>query len=64
MLFALAAGDGLLARSTADLLVIVVTLSMVAAPLLIAAADGLAGRLKPAAAAPASTRSSPRSRAC
>jgi glutathione-regulated potassium-efflux system ancillary protein KefC/glutathione-regulated potassium-efflux system protein KefB len=52
VLFALAASDGLLARSTADLLVIVVTLSMVAAPLLIAAADRLARRLKPAAAAP------------
>ncbi len=53
VLFALAAGDGLLSRPTADLLVIVVTLSMVAAPLLIAAADALAGRLRPAAAAPA-----------
>jgi glutathione-regulated potassium-efflux system ancillary protein KefC/glutathione-regulated potassium-efflux system protein KefB len=53
VLFALAAGNGLLARPTADLLVIVVTLSMVAAPLLIAAADALAGRLRPAAAAPA-----------
>jgi len=53
VLFALAARDGLLARATADLLVIVVTLSMVAAPLLIAAADRLARRLKPAAAAPA-----------
>jgi monovalent cation:proton antiporter-2 (CPA2) family protein len=52
VLFALAAKDGMLARSTADLLVIVVTLSMVAAPLLIAAADRLARRLKPAAAAP------------
>jgi len=53
VLFALAAKDGMLARSTADLLVIVVTLSMVAAPLLIAAADRLARRLEPAAAAPA-----------
>ena len=53
VLFALAARDGLLARATADLLVIVVTLSMVAAPLLIAAADRLARRLRPAAAAPA-----------
>jgi glutathione-regulated potassium-efflux system protein KefB len=53
VLFALAAGDGLLSRPTADLLVIVVTLSLVAAPLLIAAADALAGRLRPAAAAPA-----------
>jgi len=53
VLFALAAGNGLLSRPTADLLVIVVTLSLVAAPLLIAAADALAGRLRPAAAAPA-----------
>ena len=53
VLFALAAGDGLLSRQTADLLVIVVTLSLVTAPLLIAAADALAGRLRPAAAAPA-----------
>jgi glutathione-regulated potassium-efflux system ancillary protein KefC/glutathione-regulated potassium-efflux system protein KefB len=53
VLFALAARDGMLARSTADLLVIVVTLSMLAAPLLIAAADWLARRLKPAASAPA-----------
>ena len=52
VLFALAAGNGLLSRPTADLLVIVVTLSLVAAPLLIAAADALAGRLRPAAAAP------------
>ena len=53
VLFALAARDGLLARSTADLLVIVVTLSMLAAPLLIGAADRLARRLKRPAAAPA-----------
>ncbi len=53
VLLALAAGGGLLPRATADLLVIVVTLSMVAAPLLIAGADRLARRLKPAAAAPA-----------
>jgi glutathione-regulated potassium-efflux system ancillary protein KefC/glutathione-regulated potassium-efflux system protein KefB len=53
VLFALAAGDGLLSRPTADLLVIIVTLSMVAAPLAIAAADALAKRLRPAAAAPA-----------
>jgi monovalent cation:proton antiporter-2 (CPA2) family protein len=53
VLFALAAGNGLLSRPTADLLVIVVTLSLVAAPLLIAAADALAGRLRPAAATPA-----------
>jgi voltage-gated potassium channel Kch len=49
----MAAGNGLLSRPTADLLVIVVTLSLVAAPLLIAAADALAGRLRPTAAAPA-----------
>jgi glutathione-regulated potassium-efflux system ancillary protein KefC/glutathione-regulated potassium-efflux system protein KefB len=53
VLFAMAAGDGLLSRPIADLLVIVVTLSMVAAPLLIAAADALAERLRPVAAAPA-----------
>ena len=52
VLFALAARDGVLARSTADMLVIVVTLSMVAAPLLIAAADRLARRFKPAPSAP------------
>jgi glutathione-regulated potassium-efflux system ancillary protein KefC/glutathione-regulated potassium-efflux system protein KefB len=52
VLFALAASDGLLDRATADLLVIVVTLSMAAAPLLIGAADRLARRLSPAAAAP------------
>jgi glutathione-regulated potassium-efflux system ancillary protein KefC/glutathione-regulated potassium-efflux system protein KefB len=53
VLLALAAGDGLLPRAITDLLVIVVTLSMVAAPLLIAGADALARRLKPVAAAPA-----------
>jgi len=53
VLLALAASGGLLPRAIADLLVIVVTLSMVAAPLLIAGADRLARRLKPAAAAPA-----------
>jgi glutathione-regulated potassium-efflux system ancillary protein KefC/glutathione-regulated potassium-efflux system protein KefB len=53
VLFAMAAGDGLLSRPIADLLVIVVTLSMVAAPLAIAAADALAERLRPVAAAPA-----------
>jgi glutathione-regulated potassium-efflux system ancillary protein KefC/glutathione-regulated potassium-efflux system protein KefB len=56
VLFALAAGNGILERSTADVLVIVVTLSMVAAPLLIAAGDALAARLHPAAAAPAYDR--------
>jgi glutathione-regulated potassium-efflux system ancillary protein KefC/glutathione-regulated potassium-efflux system protein KefB len=49
VLFALAAGGGLLPRETADLLVIVVTLSMAVAPLLIAAADALAKRVRPAA---------------
>jgi len=53
VLLALAAGDGLVPRATTELLVIVVTLSMVAAPLLIAGADRLARRLKPATAAPA-----------
>jgi len=53
VLLALAAGDGLVPRPIADLLVIVVTLSMVAAPLLIAGAERLARRLKPAAAEPA-----------
>jgi glutathione-regulated potassium-efflux system ancillary protein KefC/glutathione-regulated potassium-efflux system protein KefB len=47
VLFALAASGGLLPRETADLLVIVVTLSMAVAPLLIAAADALAKRVRP-----------------
>jgi glutathione-regulated potassium-efflux system ancillary protein KefC/glutathione-regulated potassium-efflux system protein KefB len=50
VLLALAAAGGLVPRAISDLLVIVVTLSMVAAPLLIAGADILARRLKPAAA--------------
>ena len=50
VLFALAAGGGLLPRATADLLVIVVTLSMAVAPLMIAAADAVARRVHPAAA--------------
>jgi monovalent cation:proton antiporter-2 (CPA2) family protein len=50
VLLALTASDGLVSRAIADLLIIVVTLSMVAAPLLIAGADRLARRLKPAAA--------------
>ncbi len=50
VLLALAAGDGLLSRETADLLVIVVTLSMAVAPLLMAAADAVAKRVRPAAA--------------
>jgi glutathione-regulated potassium-efflux system ancillary protein KefC/glutathione-regulated potassium-efflux system protein KefB len=53
VLLALASRDGLLPGSTADLLVIVVTLSMAVAPLLIAAADQLTRRLKPAGPAPA-----------
>jgi monovalent cation:proton antiporter-2 (CPA2) family protein len=53
VLLALTASEGLVPRAVTDLLVIVVTLSMVAAPLLIAAADRLARRLKPVATAPA-----------
>lgn len=52
VLFALAAGDGLLPRAAADLLVVVVTLSMVLAPLMIAGADRLARRLSPPPPAP------------
>ena len=50
VLLAMAASGGLVPRASAELLIIVVTLSMVASPLLIAAADRLAMRLKPAAA--------------
>ena len=53
VLIALAAGETLLPRGTADLLVIVVTMSMVLAPLLIAAADALARRLEPPRPPPA-----------
>jgi len=53
VLLALAAAGGLVPRAITDLLVIVVTLSMVAAPLLIAGADILARGLKPAATEPA-----------
>jgi glutathione-regulated potassium-efflux system ancillary protein KefC/glutathione-regulated potassium-efflux system protein KefB len=53
VLLALAAGDRLVPRETADLAVIVVTLSMVLAPLLIAAADRLARRLATPAPGPA-----------
>ncbi|NJD31878.1 MAG: glutathione-regulated potassium-efflux system protein KefB [Gammaproteobacteria bacterium] len=53
VLLGLAAGQGLMPRTTADLLVIVVTLSMVLSPMLIAGADRLARRLQPAAPAPA-----------
>jgi glutathione-regulated potassium-efflux system ancillary protein KefC/glutathione-regulated potassium-efflux system protein KefB len=53
VLFGIAARDRLLDRETADLLVLVVTASMVLAPGLIALADRLAQRLSPPAAAPA-----------
>ncbi len=53
VLLALAAGDRLIPRATADIAVIVVTLSMALAPLLIAAADRLARRLAPAPPPPA-----------
>ncbi len=48
VLLALAAGDGVLPQGLTDLLVIVVTMSMIASPLLIAAGDRLARRRKPA----------------
>jgi glutathione-regulated potassium-efflux system ancillary protein KefC/glutathione-regulated potassium-efflux system protein KefB len=53
VLVALAAGESLLPRDTADLVVIVVTLSMALSPLLIAAAHTVASRLAPPAAPPA-----------
>jgi glutathione-regulated potassium-efflux system ancillary protein KefC/glutathione-regulated potassium-efflux system protein KefB len=53
VLFGLAARDRLLDRDTADLLVLVVTASMVLAPLLIALADRITQRLAPPAPAPA-----------
>jgi glutathione-regulated potassium-efflux system ancillary protein KefC/glutathione-regulated potassium-efflux system protein KefB len=53
VLLALAAGDRLIPRATADIAVIVVTLSMALAPLLIAAADRLARRLAPPSPPPA-----------
>jgi glutathione-regulated potassium-efflux system ancillary protein KefC/glutathione-regulated potassium-efflux system protein KefB len=59
VLFSLAAGDGLLPRATVDLLVLVVTLSMVLSPLLIGAADRLAKRLRPASTPPAYDRIEP-----
>ena len=59
VLFSLAAGDGLLPRATVDLLVLVVTLSMVLSPLLIGAADRLAKRLRPANTPPAYDRIEP-----
>jgi len=52
VLFSLAARGHLLAADAADLLVIVVTASMVAAPLLIAAVDRVAKRLAPPPVAP------------
>ena len=59
VLFSLAAGDGLLPRATVDLLVLVVTLSMVLSPLLIGAADRLARRLRPPSTPPAYDRIEP-----
>jgi glutathione-regulated potassium-efflux system ancillary protein KefC/glutathione-regulated potassium-efflux system protein KefB len=59
VLFSLAAGDGLLPRATVDLLVLVVTLSMVLSPLLIGVADRLARRLRPPSTPPAYDRIEP-----
>jgi glutathione-regulated potassium-efflux system ancillary protein KefC/glutathione-regulated potassium-efflux system protein KefB len=59
VLFSLAAADGLLPRATVDLLVLVVTLSMVLSPLLIGAADRLARRLRPPSTTPAYDRIEP-----
>ena len=59
VLFTLAAGSGLMARETADLLVIVVTLSMAAAPSLIALTDRVARRMAPDATLPLFDRSEP-----
>ena len=59
VLFSLAAADGLLPRATVDLLVLVVTLSMVLSPLLIGAADRLARRLRPPSTPPAYDRIEP-----
>ena len=53
VLIAMAARESLLPRDTADLIVIVVTLSMALAPLLIAAGHVIARRLAPPAPAPA-----------
>ncbi|RPI17031.1 MAG: glutathione-regulated potassium-efflux system protein KefB [Lysobacterales bacterium] len=53
VLFALATGGGIVSQATADLLVIVVTLSLVASPLLIAASDALAKRWAPPPPPPA-----------
>ncbi len=59
VLFTLAAGRGLIARDASDLLVIVVTLSMIVAPLLIAAADAIACRLRRPAPPPEFDRIEP-----
>ena len=59
VLFTLAAGSGLMARETADLLVIVVTLSMAAAPSLIALTDRVARRMAPDATLPLFDRIEP-----
>jgi glutathione-regulated potassium-efflux system ancillary protein KefC/glutathione-regulated potassium-efflux system protein KefB len=59
VLFSLAAADGLLPRATVDLLVLVVTLSMVLSPLLIGAADRIARRLRPPSTPPAYDRIEP-----
>jgi monovalent cation:proton antiporter-2 (CPA2) family protein len=59
VLLALAARDQLVERSTADLLVLAVTASMVLAPLAIAAADRVARRLAPPAAPPSFDRIEP-----
>ncbi len=56
VLLGLAATQRLLPTATADLLVIVVTLSMALSPLLIAAADRLSQRLRPANSEPAFDR--------
>jgi glutathione-regulated potassium-efflux system protein KefB len=53
VLLALAASDSLIPRATADVAIIVVTLSMALAPLLIASAERLARRLAPPAPPPA-----------
>jgi voltage-gated potassium channel Kch len=52
VLFSLAVRQRLLAAATADLLVLVVTLSMMAAPLLLVLYDALAARFQPSGQAP------------
>jgi glutathione-regulated potassium-efflux system ancillary protein KefC/glutathione-regulated potassium-efflux system protein KefB len=59
VLLALAARDRLVAKDTADLLVLAVTASMVLAPLAIGAADRVARRLAPPAAPPPFDRIEP-----